>query len=322
MFYLVDNRNNSDPFINLAIEDHLLRFSDKTFLFVYINSPSVIVGRNQNIYEEVNVKFASDNDIKIVRRISGGGAVYHDKGNLSYSIISDYKRELYNNYKKFSQPAILLLQKLNLNAALNERNDIVLNGKKISGVAQFTSRNRMITHGTLLFNTQLSTLRRVLEVKQDEFVSKSTKSKRSSVINIADELQKEISVDEFKDMLIEEFSDFYGGIAEFNFGDDEWVKVKESAKEKFKNWNWIYERIPKFQINRRRIIGEKSYTLFMKVDKGIISEIELNSEGNYTELNFLKKSLIGKKYFYDEIRNLLEENQAFQDRMDLLQILF
>ena len=322
MFYLVDNRNNSDPFINLAIEDHLLRFSDKTFLFVYINSPSVIVGRNQNIYEEVNVKFASDNDIKIVRRISGGGAVYHDKGNLSYSIISDYKRELYNNYKKFSQPAILLLQKLNLNAALNERNDIVLNGKKISGVAQFTSRNRMITHGTLLFNTQLSTLRRVLEVKQDEFVSKSTKSKRSSVINIADELQKEISVDEFKDMLIEEFSDFYGGIAEFNFGDDEWFKVKESAKEKFKNWNWIYERIPKFQINRRRIIGEKSYTLFMKVDKGIISEIELNSEGNYTELNFLKKSLIGKKYFYDEIRNLLEENQAFQDRMDLLQILF
>ena len=319
MIFLVDNRNNSDPFINLAIEDHLLRFSEKSFLLIYVNSPSVVIGRNQNVYEEANVKFCREKKINIVRRISGGGAVYHDKGNLSYSFISDYDRELYNNYEKFSLPSINVLQKLKLDAFLNDRNDIIIGRKKISGNAQFTSRKRMITHGTLLFDADLSALRKSLKVNLDEFTSKSTQSKRSPVANILDELEVKISIDEFKTMLVEEFSSEYGGIDDYKFSDNEWAKITESAETKFNNWNWIYERIPKFEINRERIIDEEKYNLYLLVDKGVIQKIKISSSWEKVNAGDIEGMLLGRNYLYDEVeRTISETGFHFSKIIDLL----
>ena len=302
MISLVNNRNNLDPFTNLAIEDYLLKYSDKTFLFIYINSPSVVIGRNQNLYEEVNLKFALKNSIRIVRRISGGGAVYHDKGNLSYSLISRYDPKFYNNYKEFSAPAINTLRKLYLDAKLNDRNDVIIGNKKISGNAQFTSRKRMITHGTLLFNADLSALRNSLDVDQSEYISKSTKSNRSSVTNIFEELNEKITLENFRNLLIKEFSSVYGGLETYEFSDSDWEKIKNSSETRFKSWEWVYERNPKFKINRERIIKEKKYQLSLSVNKGIIEEIQINSENE--SLHEIENRLLGKKYSYNQIEKL------------------
>src|SRR5690554_2341039 len=153
----IDNEGNNDPHLNLALEEYIVRnFKDKDYLLFYINEPSIIIGRNQNTLEEINQSYVEENGIHVVRRISGGGAVYHDLGNLNFSFITNYDKKSLNNFRKFTEPIINVLQSLEVNAELKGRNDIVADGRKISGNAQFSTAKRMFSHGTLLFDSNLS----------------------------------------------------------------------------------------------------------------------------------------------------------------------
>jgi lipoate-protein ligase A len=182
----VDNENQNDASINLAIEEYLIRniaLEDEILLF-YINGPSIIIGRNQNTVEEINVDHVRANDIKVVRRLSGGGAVYHDLGNLNFSFIAPNSTDNFHNFRKFTQPVIDVLQAMGVPAELSGRNDIVVAGRKISGNAQYVSGPRMVSHGTLLWNTKLNVVAESLRVKQAKIESKGIKSVRSRVANI------------------------------------------------------------------------------------------------------------------------------------------
>ena len=157
MRYLIDNRNNTEPSINLALEEYAIRYLDISddYVLLYQNNPAVILGRHQNLWEELNLNFIQKNNISINRRISGGGTVYHDLGNLNYSFITKFEKFKFNNYKFFTEPILTALHSLHIKAKLNSRNDIVIGHKKISGNAQFTSKDRMVSHGTLLYQSNL-----------------------------------------------------------------------------------------------------------------------------------------------------------------------
>lgn len=153
----IDNQKNYDPRINLAIEEYALKHLDinETYLLFYINEPSIIIGKNQNTIEEINTKYVEDQQIHVVRRLSGGGAVYHDKGNLNFSFITKDDGNSFHNFKKFTEPVVEALKKLGVNAELSGRNDLMAEGRKISGNAQFSTKGRMFSHGTLLFDSEI-----------------------------------------------------------------------------------------------------------------------------------------------------------------------
>src|SRR5690606_15678101 len=201
----VDNKGITDPRVNLAIGEHMLKNLDinESYLLFYINQPSIIIGRNQNTIEEINTKFVEENDIIVVRRMSGGGAVYHDLENLNYSFITkDEGNSIQENFKKFTQPVINALRKLGANAQLMGRNDIEIDGKKVSGTAQYATGGRMYTHGTLMLNVDLDSVSKALKPKKEKIESKGVKSVRARVGNIKDYINQDMTVEEFKQYIL------------------------------------------------------------------------------------------------------------------------
>ncbi len=190
----IDNKGITDPRINLAIEEYALKNLDinETYLLFYINEPSIIIGKNQNSIEEINTEYVESNGIHVVRRLSGGGAVYHDLGNLNYSFITKDDGNSFHNFRKFTEPVIAALNQMGVNAELSGRNDILAEGRKISGNAQFSTKGRMFTHGTLLFNSEMDHIVSALRVKKDKIESKGIKSVRSRVANISEFLSDKI----------------------------------------------------------------------------------------------------------------------------------
>ncbi|HZG73990.1 MAG TPA: lipoate--protein ligase, partial [Chondromyces sp.] len=190
----IDNQNITDPRINLAIEEYAVKHLDinETYLLFYINEPSIIIGKNQNTIEEINTEYVEKNNIHVVRRLSGGGAVYHDLGNLNFSFITKDDGESFHNFLKFTEPVIQALQKLGINAELSGRNDILAEGRKVSGNAQFSTKGRMFNHGTLLFDSEMDHIVSALKVRKDKIESKGIKSIRSRVANISEFLEEKM----------------------------------------------------------------------------------------------------------------------------------
>ena len=190
----------TDPYLNLAIEEYLFKKSENSVFIIWQNYNTVVIGKNQNAYCEVNTDYVKQNGIKVARRITGGGAVYHDLGNINYSFISKSTNEGID-FKTFTEPIISLLHSLGVNAELSGRNDIMVGDKKISGNAQFSSGEKVLHHGTILFDSDLSVLSSALRVDPEKIKSKAIKSTRSRVINLKELLQRDLSANDFIPLL-------------------------------------------------------------------------------------------------------------------------
>jgi lipoate-protein ligase A len=259
---LIDNRNNSDPNINAAIEDFLVRHLDtgeETYVMLYINDPCVVVGKNQCIYREVNFDYLRE-EKPVIRRISGGGTVYHDEGNLCFAFVVKHEDSHVNNYKHFNQPIVDILQKASINAVFNTRNDILWHGKKISGNAQFTDRKNIISHGTMLVNSDLEKLRFALKENSFTIETKAVSSTRSSVMNISEVSEKFSTAQDLK----EHFSKELPITSLRSFTDKEWSTINESANTKFKSFEWTWGRNPHTQIIKEG--------LSIDIENGIITK--------------------------------------------------
>ena len=205
--YFVDNGNNYDASLNIALETYLVenRLVDEPILLFYINDPSIIVGRNQNTIEEVNQAYVEEKGIRVVRRMSGGGAVYHDRGNFSFCFIKDDDGS-FRDFASFTQPVIQALHKMGAKGAeLKGRNDLLIEDKKFSGNAMYAKNGRMTAHGTILFDADLEEVTKALKPRKEKFESKGIKSVRSRVTNIkpyvSPEYQK-LTTEEFRDLLL------------------------------------------------------------------------------------------------------------------------
>ena len=187
----------TDPYYNLAVEEYLLRSSDDDIFMLWQNSPTVVIGKNQNAYAEVNLEYAKEKSINVVRRITGGGAVYHDLGNLNYTFITSTEKARALDYEYFTKPVIDALATFGLSAVLSGRNDLEVDGKKFSGNAQFTANGRILHHGTLLFNTDLEEMSAVLRVDKEKLEFKSVKSHKGRVTNLAPLLPTTAHVEDF-----------------------------------------------------------------------------------------------------------------------------
>ncbi|PLR86691.1 lipoate--protein ligase [Bacillus sp. V33-4] len=305
----IDNEGITDPRINLAIEEYALKNLDinETYLLFYINEPSIIIGKNQNTIEEINTEYVESKGIHVVRRLSGGGAVYHDLGNLNFSFITKDDGESFHNFKKFTEPVIAALQKLGVNAELSGRNDIVAEGRKISGNAQFSTRGRMFSHGTLLFKSEIEHVVSALNVKKDKIESKGIKSIRSRVANISEFLADPISIEQFKDLLLKNIFSNEEDIPQYKLTEDDWKKINQISEERYQNWDWNYGKSPKFNLQHSHRFPVGQIDVRLEVNKGGIENCKIYGDffgvGDVSEI---EDKLTGIKYGKSDIEAALE----------------
>ncbi|MEO4054551.1 lipoate--protein ligase [Solibacillus sp. CAU 1738] len=276
--YFIDNKGITDPRINLAIEEYVLKNMDidkDDFLLFYINQPSIIIGKNQNTIEEINTDYVEDNGVIVVRRLSGGGAVYHDLGNLNFSFLTKDDGNSFHNYKKFTQPVVEALAKLGVNAELSGRNDILAEGRKVSGNAQYATRGRMFSHGTLMFDTEIDAVVSALKVKKDKIESKGIKSVRSRVANISEFLPEKISVEQFRMEILKSIFDGEENIQYYELTGDDWSKIHEISQGRYQQWDWNYGKSPRFNIQKTHRFPSGSIDIRLEVNRGIIEEAKI-----------------------------------------------
>jgi lipoate---protein ligase len=306
----IDNQGITDPRINLAIEEYALRklSSDEDYLLFYVNGPSIIIGKNQNTVEEINNEYVEQRGIHVVRRLSGGGAVYHDLGNLNFSFITKDDGQSFHNYKKFTEPVVAALHELGVEAELTGRNDIQVGERKISGNAQFATKGRMFSHGTLMLQTDLDVVTQALKVNKAKIESKGIKSIRSRVANIAEFLNTPITMAEFRSHLLS--SIFKGGsVEEYVLTDQDWIGINEISRERYSSWDWNYGKSPGFNVSHyTRFEGVGTIDLRLQVDKGIIQSVKIFGDFFGTDdVQELESTLTGVPFSRPEIDKALGE---------------
>jgi lipoate-protein ligase A len=295
----IDNENTFDPRVNLAMEEYILRnLTDlREILLFYINEPSIIVGRHQNAMEEINRDYVEKHNIHVVRRLSGGGTVYHDHGNLNYSFITRGNREELMNFKKFTAPVVHALQEMGVNAELSGRNDILVDGRKISGNAVYGSSQGMICHGTLLLDTDLGRLSEALNVKPGKITSKGIQSVRSRVANISEFLKSPLTVEEFRHRILESIFADQPEIRQYHLTPEDWEKICHLSAERYNTWDWNYGQSPAYNIQKINRFPFGEIDARIEVVDGQIKSI--NFYGDFfceEEPTALAELLIGTRY--------------------------
>ena len=300
----VPNENN-DPRVNLAIETYLLTEMplDEPILLFYINEPSIIIGRNQNTIEEINKEYVDEHGIHVVRRLSGGGAVYHDHGNLNFSFIMPDDGNSFRDFAKVTQPIIQALHDLGVEGAeLKGRNDLVINDMKFSGNAMYATNGRMFAHGTLMFDSDIDEVVNTLKVRKDKIESKGIKSVRSRVTIIKpflSEDKQEMTTEEFRqEILLKIFGvDSIDQVKTYELTDQDWAAINKISEQYYRNWDWNYGKSPAFNLERRHRFPIGSIEMKMNVADGAIQEIKIFGDFfGLGEIKDVEDILTGVKY--------------------------
>lgn len=282
--------------------------NEDMIFILWRNKPSVIIGRHQNTREEINADFIKENNIEVVRRISGGGAVYHDYNNLSYTIISNEDEKKVFDFKSFSFPVINTLASLGVKAEFTGRNDIEIDGKKICGNAQAYINGRIMHHGCLLFNVDLTVLAKALKVSKDKIESKGVKSVRARVTNILDVLDKEITVLEFRDLLLNHMKSVYPEMEEYIFSKEELEEIEKIKKEKFANWDWNYGKSPEYNIKRNTRYPSGKIEIRANILESKIKNIKIYGDFfGIEDVSYIEEILKNVKYEKEDVKEALKD---------------
>jgi lipoate-protein ligase A len=299
----------TDPRLNLALEEFLLRhvrIAEPLLLF-YINEPSVIIGRNQNTLEEIDPEYVKANDIHLVRRMSGGGAVYHDLGNLNFSFITEGQEDLHN-FARFTDPVIRVLRELGIDAQLRGRSDIFAAGKKISGNAQYATRGRMFSHGTLLFDTNIAAMLKAINPRRVKIESKAVQSVRNYVSNIRELLPEDMTITELKQAIL---AGTFGGnqIPTHELSEEDWDHVRRISADRYGTWEWNVGRSPRFNVQKSERFAAGKVDARIDVDKGLIQSIKIYGDfAGKQEIAELEARLIGVRYDPDILAETLQDS--------------
>ncbi|HKK83233.1 MAG TPA: lipoate--protein ligase [Atribacterota bacterium] len=304
----IDSRSYS-PYFNLALEEHILKNKNmkEDIVFLWKNTPTIVVGNNQNTIEEINIPFVNEKEIQVVRRLSGGGAVYQDLGNLNFTFLKRLEKPSTLEIKKFALPIVKALNKLGVPAELTGRNDITVEGKKISGNAQRLFRNKLLHHGTLLFDTDLEVMAKVLQVGLDKIQSKGIKSIRSRVTNIKPYLAQQVTIEEFRESILREL--FQGErMNQYFLSEDDLRQINKLVNDKYNTWEWNFGYSPPYSIkNTRRFPGGK-VELFLDVEKGILKNCQIFGDFlSLCDISELEKKLKNKRYESEIIEKTLSQ---------------
>lgn len=308
MLYIYNK--STEPYFNMACEEYILTKKKENIFMLWQNSNAIIIGKNQNTLSEIDYNFAKEHNISVVRRLSGGGAVYHDLGNVNFTFITDYNKDFFSEFEIFTRPVIDTLKALGINAELQGRNDISIDGAKFSGNSQVVKGNRILHHGTIMLNVNVDILSKGLFIKKEKIESKGIKSVRKRVTNINDHLAEPIDPKKFIEILAENVKKT-NNIIEYNFSDNEIEEIEKLADEKYRTWEWNYGNSPKYNIKKVIKLSGGNTEVYFKAEKGIITEFKIYGDffGEGDIDRFCGK-IVGLPHNYEILCEKFRENQA------------
>lgn len=287
---------NTDVYFNLAMEEYFFeKFKKDEVFMLWINEPSVVIGKHQNLIEELNMKYCFEKNIKIARRLSGGGTVVHDFGNLNYTYITNTTGDTALDFKEFLKPMYKALLNLNIDANISPRNDFRVEEKKICGHSQFMRKKRVLHHGCILFDSNLDNLRNALNVENKKIISKSAKSVKSSVANLKEISKLDYEISNFLEKLKNEILKTQENFEIYELTKEDILKIEKIKSEKYATKDWIYGQSPKCTFI---LDEERDYTI--EIDGGKIEKINMGDDNKFD-------SLIGLYFEYEEIKNKIAE---------------
>lgn len=321
------NHSCKNPYKNHAIEEFLMdRYNEDCFM-LWENEKCILLGRNQNAYNEINLDYVKEHDISIVRRITGGGAVFNDKGNFNFSFISCNTSKDFANFRKFVIPILKALRSIGINAELSGRNDLTIEGKKFSGNAQCKYKNKILHHGTLLYSASVSDLTNALKVRDIKLEGKGIKSVKSRVTNISDYLDSPMSAEEFKNHLFNEVYKNTDDAKLYTITDEDWKEIDRIAEEKYSKWEWNFGNTPRFNVEKEKKFIGGIVQAYLEVNRGIIENVKFygdffNEKDVEAVENMLKGVKFSSKCINEALNNInIDEylkNITLENLIDLL----
>jgi lipoate-protein ligase A len=290
----------------MAVEEYILKEFKEDCFMLWRNEPAIIVGKNQNTLSEINLEYIQANNIPVVRRLSGGGTVFHDLGNLNFTFIKNNSEENFNNFRKFTVPILNVLKSLNVNAEFSGRNDLTIEGKKFSGNAQYNYKNRVLHHGTLLFSSDISNLSKALQAKPLKFQDKSIKSVISRVTNISSHLKEPLSIMDFEALIMNFIITEDSSASLYEFNDYDLCNINKLREEKYSTWEWNFGHSPKYNFINEKKFPFGTVECNMEVQHGIIKNIKLYGDFfSKLDVSDIESNLIGVNHVESEVKKVL-----------------
>lgn len=307
---------NTDIYYNLALEEFLLKERSEDFFFLWRSEPVVVVGKHQNPYKELDYHYALENGINVARRLSGGGTVSQDLGNINFTFVKNTDEGKQINLKQHSKPIFDALRTMGLDVQYSKRNDLLIDGKKFSGNAEHVYKNRVLHHGTLLFDSDLDRLSAVLKSNYHNYTDKTIASVKSKVVNLGSYLPKGISAIDFQQVLFQKI--LLQNNKFITVETPDLNKIKDLRFQKYSTLEWIYLYTPKYELNKTFIYEGQDCTVRMKVVKGIIIDFQILGYGKKIEQE-LRDKLLNQVHLYDNLEQIIstlpKEFKAFHKNL-------
>ena len=300
--------SHTDPYFNIAADEYALKGLTDDCFMLWRNEPSIIVGKHQNTIAEIDIEYVKEHNIKVVRRISGGGAVFHDLGNLNFTFVKNAGEDAQGDFRKFTQPILDVLQGMGINAKFEGRNDLTIDGKKFSGNAESIWKNRVLHHGTLLFSAVMTDLSAALKVNPLKFQDKAVKSVRSRVTNISEHLNEKMDVLEFRDRIMQHIMAMYPESRPYEYSLQDIAGIEKLRDEKFSQWDWNFGDSPKYDFGKLIRTEGGSVEFHFNVKKGRISDMRIYGDFFHKhDTEEVEKLLQGVPHNHDAILAVLQQ---------------
>ena len=298
---------SNDPYFNLASEEYLLKKFNEDVFLLYRNTPAIVVGKHQNTLAEINFEYVRSNRLTVARRISGGGTVYHDLGNLNFAFITAGEEGSLVDYPRHTLPIIRAMGLMGLEVTLGTRNELLLGKKKISGTASHVFKKRVMHHGTLLFSSALEELQAALKVVPSSFTDRAVKSVPSRVTNIRDHLGTPMGLEEFSSRIFQYVLQHTPGARSYRYSHRDLEEIHRLRNEKYATWDWNFGYSPRYQLTRELIFEQGRITVHLNVEKGVIRQLRILGDFQGSdEIGLLEERLTGAIHDPETLRSRLE----------------
>ncbi len=320
--------HHTDPYFNLAVDEYIFKHFDEDCFMLWRNDNAIIVGKHQNTLAEINLDYVQEKDIKIVRRMSGGGAVYHDLGNLNFTFTKTGKDRGLVDFRHYTAPILEVLNELGVNAKFEGRNDLLIDGKKFSGNAEYVLKNKVLHHGTILFSSHMPDISGALKANPLKFQDKAVKSIPKRVTNVTDHLLEPISLDDFTQRIMQHIINTHEDCRPYELTTDDITQINKIRDEKYATWDWNFGKSPDYNFTQGVRTSGGTLEMHLDVQKGVIQKCKIFGDFFTTrDISDIEDALIGAQHERGVIKQRLSQFQIddyFHDMNndDLLAALF